>query len=77
MDIIFIAALVAPLVALVERNHRRNAAVPGAPYGATDDRDLERVRHDLTAAVDAPARRLRLRRTSAHAAPAVCRPAAS
>lgn len=77
MDIFYFAAFVAPVVALIERNHRRNAALPGGLFGAMDDRDLERVRHDLTAAADAPAHRLRLRRAPAKAAPAVCRTAAS
>lgn len=77
MDIFYLAAFVAPVVALIERNHRRNAGFPGSPFGSMDDRDLDRVRHDLAAAGDAPIRRLRLRRSSTQARAAVCRPAAS
>lgn len=70
MDIFFFAAFVAPVVALVERNHRRNAGFPTTALGATGDRDLDRVRHDLATTDSTPARRPRLRRMpsqSAHA----------
>jgi hypothetical protein len=43
--------LLGAVVALVERNHRRTAGLPGAPLG-TDvscDVDLARVLHDLHA----------------------------
>ena len=72
MDILFFAAFVAPVVALVERNHRRNTGLPSTVLGAADDRDLDRVRHDVAAAGSAPACRRRARRTSAQSAPAVC-----
>lgn len=68
MDIFFFAAFVAPVVALVERNHRRNTGFPSTVLGATDDRDLDRVRHDLATADSAPVRGPRPRRTSAHSA---------
>jgi hypothetical protein len=47
MNILFLAAFVAVVVALLERNHRRTSLLPRAPGGAADDRDLVRVRHDL------------------------------
>jgi hypothetical protein len=38
---------IAALVALLERNHRRTAGLPRAPFGAdAPDRDLDRVLHD-------------------------------
>ncbi len=50
----FIAAsvllfIVAGIVALLERNHRRTAGLPRAPFGADveGDADLWRIRHDL------------------------------
>lgn len=47
MTILLLTAFVAVVVALVERSHRRASLLPRAPWGALDDRDLERVRHDL------------------------------
>lgn len=48
MDIFYFAAFVAPVIALLERNHRRHH-FPHTAWGAVIDRDLERVRHDLDA----------------------------
>jgi hypothetical protein len=43
--------VVAAIVALLERNHRRTAGLPRAPFGAdAPDRDLDRVWHDMGAA---------------------------
>jgi hypothetical protein len=41
--------IVVGIVALLERNHRRTAGLPRAPFGADveGDADLWRVRHDL------------------------------
>lgn len=59
MDIFFLTAFVAVVAALVERNHRRASVMPRAPWGAAQDRDLQRVIHDLPDAPVAGRRPLR------------------
>lgn len=78
MNIFYFAALIALVLALLERNHRRNLRLPHAPWGATDDRDLDRVRadlHEVGAGSDRPRRAPRPEKTNPAAA--VCRPLAS
>lgn len=75
MDIFYFAAFIAPVVALIERNHRRHH-LPRAPWGAADDRDLERIRHDLHLAGD-PDRERVTRRPTASFAETLDRPASS
>jgi hypothetical protein len=45
-------AMIAGIVALLERNARRDAGQPSAPYGSDLERDIDlwRVRHDLDVA---------------------------
>jgi hypothetical protein len=49
---LILIAMIAGIVALLERNDRHNAGQPGAPYGSDLDRDsdLWRIRHDLDVA---------------------------
>ena len=49
LALLFTTAVVAGLAAALDRNHRRTAHLPRAPFGADveADADLARVTHDL------------------------------
>jgi hypothetical protein len=49
---LILIAMIAGIAALLERNNRHNAGLPGLPFGSELDResDLWRVRHDLDVA---------------------------